>query len=187
MTRPITLYQTTEIDNQQVNRSDANQKTSEIIRESLVVFIFKITAVLVLTNLVYMGLSFILLQSFFLNHELPFNLHDNTAYILTLLHLATTAFQVWGISTIVFSWVGNSYRITPEHLVHREGMMNSVEKIYDLDIVRSVSIQQSLIGKLFKYGTISVEISASGGYTDQATLVGVSDPQQYERMLRRHF
>jgi uncharacterized membrane protein YdbT with pleckstrin-like domain len=65
--------------------------------------------------------------------------------------------------------------------------MNCVEKIYDLDIVRSVSIRQSWLGKIFRYGTVNVEISASGGYTDRATLAGVSDPQQYEKMLRRHF
>ena len=187
MAKPITLYQTAGIDNRQMNNPEANPVLTEPIRESLVLFIFKIASILILTNLVYMGLSFVLLRAFFLNHELPFNIHDNTAYILTLLHLATTAFQVWGISTIVFRWVGNSYRITPKHLVKREGVMNCVEKIYDLDIVRSVSIHQSWLGKIFRYGTVSIEISASGGYTDQAILSGVSDPQQYEKMLRKHF
>lgn len=187
MAKPVTLYQTAKIENQQIDSPEADQVITEPIRESLVLFIFKIASILILTNLVYMGLSFVLLRAFFLNHELPFNIHDNTAYVLTLLHLATTAFQVWGISSIVFRWVGNSHRITPKHLVQREGIMNCVEKIYDLDIVRSVSIHQSWIGKIFRYGTVNVEISASGGYTDQATLSGVSDPQQYEKMLRRHF
>lgn len=59
--------------------------------------------------------------------------------------------------------------------------MNCVEKIYDLDIVRSISIRQSWFGKIFRYGTVNVEISASGGYTDQTTLSGVSDPQQSKK------
>jgi len=178
MAKPVTLYQTEETENQVV---------TEPIRESLVLFIFKISAILLVTNLVYMGLNFFLLQAFFLNHALPFDLHNKTAYILTFLHLATTAVQVWGISTVVFRWLGRSYHITQKHLVQREGIMNCVEKIYDLDIIRSVSIQQSWIGRIFRFGTVNIDISASGGYTDQATLSGVSDPQQYEKMLRKHF
>jgi uncharacterized membrane protein YdbT with pleckstrin-like domain len=110
-----------------------------------------------------------------------------TAYILTLFHFVKTAFQVWGISAIVFRWVGNSYHNTDKHLVHHAEVLNCIDKIYDLDIVRSVSIQPSWLGRIFRYGTVDIEISASGGYTDQVTLFGVSYPLQYENMLRKHF
>lgn len=182
----VTLYRTVRTDENPAQADDKSAVT-EPIRESLVVFILKIASVLIVADMVYAILNFVLLRAFFLNHELPFNIHDMTAYILTLLHIAKTALQVWGISTIVFRWVGNSYHITDKHLVHHEGIMNCVEKIYDLDIVRSVSIQQSWLGKIFRYGTVNIEISASGGYTDQVTLFGVSNPQQYEKMLRKHF
>lgn len=184
MEKPVTLYRTNGKDS---DGSDNQTVINEPIRESLVLFIIKISSLLIATDLIYAVLSFVLLRAFFLNHELPFNLHDMTAYIVTLLHLAKTVLQVWGISAIVFRWVGNSYHITSKHLVHHQGIMNCIEKIYDLDIVRSVSIQQSWLGKIFKYGTVNIEISASGGYTDQVTLFGVSNPQQYEKMLRHHF
>lgn len=170
-----------------MENTDSQNVINEPIRESLVLFIIKIASVLVIVDLVYAVLNFVLLRAFFLNHELPFNIHDMTAYILTFLHLAKTALQVWGISTIVFRWVGNSYHITAKHLVRHEGIVNCIEKIYDLDIIRSVSIRQSVLGKIFRYGTVNIDISASGGYTDQVTLFGVNNPQQYEKMLRRHF
>lgn len=176
MTRPTIQTQTEESDSQYIN---------EPIRESLVLFVFKISAILLVTNLVYMSLNFFLLQAFFLNHALPFNLHNETAYILTFLHLATTAAQVWGISTVVTRWLGRTYYVTSKHLVLREGIMNCVEKLYDLGIIRSISVQQSWLGKIFRFGTVSINFSASGGYTDQATLFGISDPQQYEQVLRR--
>lgn len=184
---PVTLYRTVKTEDQQVRDTDNRTVVTEPIRESLVLFIIKIASVLIVTDLVYTVLNFVLLRAFFLNHELPFNIHDLTAYILTILHLAKTALQVWGISAIVFRWVGNSYHITQKHLMHHKGIMNCIEKIYDLNIVRSVSTQQSWLGKIFRYGTVNIEISASGGYTDQVTLSGVSNPQQYEKMLRRHF
>lgn len=187
MVKPATLYQTTETEKQQTDDVESKTVSTEPIRESLVLFVFKIASILIITNLAYMALNYILLQAVFLNHALPFDLHNKTAYVLTFLHLATTAVQLWAISTIVFRWVGKSYQITQKHLVQRDGVMNCVEKIYDLDIIRSVSIQQSWLGKIFKFGTVNVEISASGGYTDQATLSGVSEPQQFEKMLRKHF
>lgn len=187
MVNPVTLYRTVKNNNQESEEVSNQTSITEPIRESLVLFMIKIAAVLIAADLVYAVVNFVLLRAFFLNHELPFNIHDMTAYILTLIHLVKTALQVWGISTIVFQWVGNSYHITPKHLVHHQGIMNCIEKIYDLDIVRSISIQQSWLGKIFKYGTVNIEISASGGYTDQVTLFGVSNPQQYEKMLRKHF
>ncbi len=147
-------------------------RIQEPIRESFVLFLIKITSILIVSDLVYAVINYILLEEFFLNHELPFNLHDMTAYILILLHLVKTVLQVWGISSVVHRWIGNSYQITEKHLVHHEGVLSSREQIYDLDIVRSVSVQQSLLGRMFKYGTVSIEISASGGYTDHVTLTG---------------
>ncbi len=169
------------------DEEDAQSRSTEPIRESLILFILKIATILIVTDTVYALLNFILLQAFFLNHELPLSMHQYAPYILTFLHLAKTTLQVWGISSIVFRWVGNSYHITKRHLIHQEGIMNCSEKIYDLDIIRSISIEQSWLGKIFKYGTVSIEISASGGYTDQVTLFGVANPQQYENMLRKHF
>ena len=173
--------------NNQASTSDQTGKLREPIRESLILFIIKIASVLIVTDTIYAVLNFVLLQAFFLNHELPLNLHAYAPYILTVLHLVKTILQVWGISSIVFQWVGNSYQITNRHLIHSTGIMNCTEKIYDLNIIRSISIQQSWIGKIFKYGTVNIEISASGGYTDQVTLFGVANPQQYENMLRKHF
>lgn len=171
------------------NNTDADSRVRlrEPIRESLILFVIKIASVLTITDTIYALLNFILLQSFFLNHALPFNLHEQAPYILTFLHIVKTVFQIWGITSIVSRWVGNSYQITKRHLIHTEGIVHCTEKIYDLNIIRSISIEQSWIGKIFKYGTVNIEISASGGYTDQVTLFGVPDPQQYENMLRKHF
>lgn len=187
MKNSVTLYRTVKTEGQQDSDFNPQVAITEPIRESLVLFVIKITTVLIVTDLIYAILNFILLRAFFLNHELPFQMHSSAPYILTFLHLVKTTFQVWGISAIVLRWVGSSYHITDKHLVRREGIMNCIEKIYDLDIVRSVSIHQSWLGKIFRYGTVNIEISASGGYTDQVTLFGVSNPQQYEKMLRRHF
>ena len=187
MGKPTTLYNTTRTDS--LNYEDSGNRVSitEPIRGSLGLFIIRIATILVVTDMGYAALNFIILRAFFLDHELPFNIHDLTAYILTFVHLIKTALQVWGVSAIVFRWLGNSYRITQKHLVHHAGIINCVEKIYDLDIVRSISRRQSWSGKLFKYGSVNIEISASGGYTDQITLNGVTNPQLYEKMLRRQF
>ncbi len=81
--------------------SDSQTTINEPIRESLMLFIIKIASVLIIIDLVYAVLNFVLLRAFFLNHELPFNLHDMTAYILTFLHPITRA-KVWGFRQLSF-------------------------------------------------------------------------------------
>lgn len=175
------------MNNQTPATPNQSERASEPIRESLILFIIKIAAVLIVSDMVYAVINFILLQAFFLNHVLPLNLHEYAPSVLTVLHLVKTAFQVWGISLIVSQWVGNSYQITRRHLIHSMGIMNCTEKTYDLNIIRSISIQQSWVGKIFNYGTVNIEISASGGYTDQVTLFSVPTPKKYENMLRKRF
>ncbi len=84
-------------------------------------------------------------------------------------------------------WLGSSYFVADTHLVKRNGVFNIIEKIYDLDNIRSVSVHQGVIGKLFHFGDVIIEISASGGYMDQIILVGLDSPEKFEHKIRRHF
>lgn len=189
MKKSGTLHQTSKADLRHKNNAEVENETvtTEPVRGSLVLFVFKITMILVFTNLIYMTLNYVLLQAFFLNHDLPFNLHDRTPYILTILHIATTALQIWGISTVSFHWIGKSYQVTKKHLVQREGIINCIEKIYDLNNVRSVTINQSFLGRWFRFGDILIETSAPGLYEEKISLTGVANPQRFADRIQHCF
>ncbi|EKE06310.1 MAG: hypothetical protein ACD_19C00017G0010 [uncultured bacterium] len=82
-------------------------------------------------------------------------------------------------------WLGNSYFITDTCVVKRDGIFNVVEKTYDLKDIRSVIVHQNIIGKLFHFGDIVIETSASGGYKDEIVLNGFDEPQEIEHKVRQ--
>lgn len=170
-----------------MNLRDDTTINHEPIRASVATLAISLVSLLIFTDAVYSIINFFLMKVYFLQGVLPFDTHRYIVLILALLHLGKSIFQVIFVLKFVMKWIGNSYFISEAHLVKRSGIMSIIEKTYDLDNVRTVTINQGLLGKLFHFGDVLIETSASGGYMDQITLVGLADPEQFEHKIRGHF
>lgn len=159
----------------------------EPIRASVATLAIQLISLLVFTDLVYSVINFFLMKVYFLQGVLPFDSHRYIVFILALLHIGKSFFQVIFVLKFVMKWIGDSYFIAEAHLVKRSGIMSVIEKTYDLDNVRSITVNQGILGKLFRYGDVVIETSASGGYMDQIILAGLADPEQFEHKIRGHF
>lgn len=159
----------------------------EPIRASVATLAIQLVSLLIFTDLVYSIINFFLMKIYFLQGVLPFDTHRYIVFILAMLHIGKSIFQVVFVLKFVMKWIGNSYFIAEAHLVKRSGIMSVIEKTYDLDNVRSVTVNQGVLGKLFHFGDVVIETSASGGYMDQITLAGVANPEQFEHKIRGHF
>lgn len=80
-------------------------------------------------------------------------------------------------------WASTLYFIDQNQLFKRTGILSVTEQAYELANIRSVKVHQSPIEKIFHFGNIEIETSASGGYMEKVTLQEISDPQKYERKL----
>ncbi len=159
----------------------------EPTRGSISVLVLRILFLLVGTDLLYAIINFSLMRIYFMNLALPFDLHTNTLLLLSLLHITKSVFQIGAILVIVLRWIGHTYTIDNKLLIKRDGVFTVKEKICDIDNVRTVTTNQSLLGKLLHYGDIVIETSAPGGYADQIILSGISDPQIFERKISHYF
>ncbi len=159
----------------------------EPIRASVATLAIQLVSLLIFTDLVYSIINFFLMKVYFLQGVLPFDTHRYIVFILAALHIGKSIFQVIFVLKFVMKWISESYFIAEAHLVKRSGIMNMIEKTYDLDNVRSITVNQSVLGKLFHFGDVLIETSASGGYMDQIILAGVSNPEQFEHKIGRHF
>ena len=171
-----------------LNKTDQEEESNGIdgvepIRASVAILAIQLVTLLVATDLLYVLVNYFLMKAYFLETSLSFNLHTFIVPILAVLHIAKSFFQISFIISIVMGWIGKSYFIVDKHLIKRDGIFTIAEKIYDLDNVRSVTVHQSLVGKMFHFGDVIVETSASGGYMDQITFTGVSDPQKFEHKI----
>ena len=108
------------------------------------------------------------------------------SYIILFSSLLKFILQIYYVVFVVLSWVKNNFYVTEDKLVHCKGILTVDEEIYDISKIRSVKSHQSLVGRLFNYGNVIVEVSASGGYHKDILLRGIVHPKKYERILNEY-
>ena len=161
--------------------------TSEPIRGSVIIMVLQLIILLVFTDLIYILINVFLMRVYYLKLTLPFDLHHKILLLLAFLHIVKSIVQIYSILVIVFRWIGRSYYIVDKKLIKRQGLFSVKEKIFDLNNIRSVTVNQSFLGKLLQFGDVVIETSASGGYMDKIILAAISNPQRFESRLRQCF
>ena len=157
------------------------------IRTSIAIIVLHLIVLLLATDLIYTGINAILLRVFFLNLTLPLDIHKFILLLLFILHITKTIFHITLTLVIVIRWINRTYQIEEKQLIKKEGLFSISEKIFDLNNIRSVTVRQSFLGKLFHFGDVTIETSASGGYMDKIVVSGIANPEIFETNLRRCF
>ena len=152
----------------------------EPIRGSPFILGFKIIFLLALFELAYLVIYYFLNVQF----EIPYSVHHHLSIGFLILASAKIFLEMYLILLLVLSWANNVYYLADKHIIKRTGVLSSKEKVYDFDLIRSITVQQSFFGKLFNFGTIMLSTSASGGYQAEITLDNISDPQKYEQRIK---
>ncbi len=153
--------------------------TFEPIRGSVSVLIIKLFSVMFIIDTIYSIISI-----FVFDIQLLQQFHYQLATILFIAHFFKNIFSLYLVIMVVLSWISRVYFLTDKQLISRDGIINIKEKIYDLKIIRSVTVDQGLFGKLFNYGDITITTSASGGYNDEISLISISQPEKYREVLK---
>jgi len=164
-------------------RNHEDKPIIEPIRGSLFILTSKILVILLLFDFLYIALFYVLN----LGVILPFDLHHHLAVLFIIGQLLKIGLQVGLVLNVVLSWAGNVHHLTNQHIIKRTGIFNVNEEIYHYENIRSISINQSFMGKLFSYGDITLKTSASGGYQGDIVIVGVDNPKKYEEILKTFF
>lgn len=155
----------------------------EPIRESVIFPIEKLILVTLLFDGFY-SLVFYFLNIFF---NFPFEWHHSISVGLLATVFVKNLLESYFIGYILLDWVTNIYYVEGSHLIKKRGVLSTHEDIYDFKTIRSISVEQSLLGKIFHYGDIILKTSASGGYQVIVKLSGIANPQKYEHILSKHF
>lgn len=147
------------------------------IRLSPVAMSFRL---LIAMFLLEMGFLFLLLILGLLANSV-----GSTAFDITLLILTIAKFLIQAVCSIYLflEWANTVYYMTEHHLICYKGIFNLDENVYELHHLRSVDLHESLFGRLFGYGDVTVNIGASG-YHHEICLRAVKQPKKYERFFR---
>lgn len=83
---------------------------------------------------------------------------------------------------IVIQWLNEYYEITPTNIHYRRGIIWRREDIYEFKNVRTVGIQQGVLGRIFSFGTLFFYDRAVYKYY---YLHDIHNPSRYLNILRR--
>jgi len=153
------------------------------IRSSIAILAMKLLVLLFIFEGIYEGLFYVLTLAF----NVPLEWHHHASVILLVINGLKVIFEFSFILFLFFQWAGTSYFITKKHIIKRVGIMNSREEVFHFDNIRAITVNQSLLGKLFNYGDIELKTSASGGYQAALVLVSINNPHKYEAQLKTLF
>lgn len=166
------------------NRNHEERKHElEPIRGSIIILVAKLATGLLLFDLLYIGLYYLLTLGF----TLPFDLHHHISLLLLFVFLLKLLMQLFLILNVTLSWANSTYYLAGKHLIHRSGILHIEEDVFHFDNIRSISINQSFFGKLLNYGDITLKTSASGGYQGDVVMTEIANPKKYEEILREYF
>lgn len=94
--------------------------------------------------------------------------------LLGILKVATDAY-------IVLSWLNEYYEITPEHILHKKGIIFRKTEQYRLDHIRGMHIHDTLLGEIFNFGTISLFDIRLSKYLD---MYMIHNPRRYVHVIK---
>jgi membrane protein YdbS with pleckstrin-like domain len=83
------------------------------------------------------------------------------------------------------TWTQHSYYLTERQLMHRWGIVNIEEKIYELDNIRHVRLHQDFIGRQFDFGHIELLV-ATAGLTETITLTDLKNPEHFKSIFSNY-
>jgi uncharacterized membrane protein YdbT with pleckstrin-like domain len=115
-------------------------------------------------------------------------LSDFTSIVLLLwaLHTIKYVFITFVLVKILVDWLGTTYIVEGKHMTISTGIYAINEKVYELNRIKSVSVQQDWIGRRFHYGNLTLELGATG-YREDVELRDIQYPKDVEKLLAEQF
>ena len=157
------------------------QKSLHHVHDSAFLLATRVVFVLLIVELVYYFFIYFLFFT-----EMGQSIQYQRNYIILFSSLFKFVMQTYYAVYVVLSCVTNNYYITEDKIVHCRGIINIDEDIYDISSIRTVKSHQNFLGRIFNYGNVIVEVSASGGYHKEILLGGIVNPKKYERILNEY-
>ncbi len=106
---------------------------------------------------------------------------DSTRWVLISIVLVLI---VIGVSSI-FRY-STLYVLTDQRLRVRRGILSRKEKTARFDRIQNVSIDQSLLDRLFRVGAVNFETAGTDERDSGFNFLGISEPQQLVRIVAEH-
>lgn len=146
------------------------------IRQSIAILLTKLVVTDIILAIIVVAFYWVLVLS---------EMFINLTYAKTYLFLSV--FGVIGFIKIILSiyivlqWLNEFYEITPEYIYHKRGIIFRKTEQYKIDHIRRMDVQDTFLGEIFNFATISLYDIRLNKYLD---LYLIHNPQRYAHILK---
>lgn len=146
------------------------------IRQSIAVLLAKLVLADLIFSLIVIGFYFVLVQGdrFVQSASTNSSLFLSVFTILGVIKICISGY-------IVLRWLNEYYEITPEYIIHKRGLIFRKTEQYRLDHVRAMDIEDTFLGEIFNFATITLYDIRLNKYLDMYL---IHNPQRYANVLR---
>lgn len=146
------------------------------IRQSIAILLTKLVVLDLILAIIVIGFYFILVQG----GIITFAFATNT-YLFLIVFTVIGALKVFLTVYVVLLWLNEYYEITPENIIHKKGIIHRTTETYSLDKVRVIDVQDTFLGELFNYATVTLYDIRLHKYLD---LYLIHNPKRYVKILK---
>lgn len=146
------------------------------IRQSIAILLSKLILVDIIAAFVVITLYFVLVQG----EQFGQGISRSTTVFLsvfTVLGIIKLALSIY----VVLQWMNEYYEITPEAVIHKRGVIVKRTEKYNLDKVRALKVENTIVGEMFNYATVSLYDLRMNKYLDMYL---IHNPDRYAKILR---
>ncbi len=155
----------------------ANTPEAFLIEKSGYFIIIQILATIVGCDLLFLIFTFIIIE---VHNALGL---DSTLTIFILFcFVLKLAISMTAVLVELKKWLSVTYFVRENQLVRRKDIMSQSADYFDLQYIRQISVQQTALGKMFKYGNLQIDLSSTD-YKKQITLYSINEPSKYAALF----
>lgn len=158
------------------SKSDINISHITIYRSGVILALYLVTLeiiFLIISLVLRIPLSFLITST-----DVAITLYSVNTIIWIFLIITKIVFTV----IIVYQWLNKRYEIRPGRLVYKKGILTRKDEGFNLTDIDKITYTQSLLGKIFNYGTINLY---SSSIDDWFYLNSIPNPERYLELLKK--
>jgi membrane protein YdbS with pleckstrin-like domain len=119
------------------------------IRQSISILIIKLITIDIFTAII-IGTLFLTLNVVEIGLSFGLNAPYTSFTLFGILAVIKISVSIY----VVIDWINDYYEITPKEIIHRRGVLFTIEQRANFDDVRKIELTQGIFGKIFNCGTI---------------------------------
>ncbi len=147
------------------------------IRSSTAIVIARIVTVQVLIGVISLLVSLpLIVFSSFINQYLP------SLILYALITIVLQMINMFIIVTIFLRWINTIYIVRQNEIITQSGIWNIQEHKYTTEHAQRVSVEQSIWGRIFNFGTVKIYNPVLGEHVD---LCDIPQPHLYANVIKR--